>query len=43
MTITGAVKTGTQTDAMGQSFDVYSLGDDGAVILVDDEITNVII
>ena len=43
VTITGAVKTGTQTDGMGQSFDVYSLGDDGAVILVDDEITNVII
>ena len=43
VTITGAVKTGTQTDAMGQSFDVYSLGDDGAVILMDDEITNVII
>ena len=43
VTITGAVKTVTQTDGMGQSFDVYSLGDDGAVILVDDEITNVII
>ena len=28
VTITGAVKTGTQTDGMGQSFDVYSIGDD---------------
>lgn len=43
VTITGAVKTATQSDTMGQSFDVYSIGDDGAVILVDDEITNVII
>lgn len=43
VTITGAVRTGSQTDTMGQSFDVYSIGDDGAVILVDDEITNVII
>lgn len=40
--ITGAVAAGTETDADGNSYNVYSLGDE-AKILVDDDITNVII
>lgn len=42
VTLTGAVHTGTQTDSEGNSYNVYTLGDD-ATVLVDDHIDNVII
>ena len=42
VTITGAVMTGTSTNSDGETFNVYSLGAEGTV-LIDDDITNVTI
>lgn len=42
VTITGATLTGTTSDDNGHTLNVYSLGDDGTV-LIDDDITNVVI
>lgn len=41
VTIMGATKTGTYTDATGHNFDVYDIGD--ARVLVDEDIQNVVI
>ena len=42
VTITGATKVGTTTDEEGNTFDVYSMGDD-ATVYIDEHIDNVTI
>ncbi|MEW2912344.1 Ig-like domain-containing protein [Leisingera sp. JC11] len=41
LTITGATASGTQT-VDGETYDVYTLGDDGTTILVDEDVNTVI-
>lgn len=41
LTITGATKVGTET-IDGETYNVYTLGDDGTTVIVDDEINTVI-
>ncbi len=42
VTITGATKVETMTDTEGNTFDVYSMGDD-ATVYIDEHIDNVTI
>ena len=43
VTISGAVDTNTNQEIDGDLYSVYTIGSDGATVLIDDEITNVIV